>query len=760
MRWFIFLSALLSGIPFFSSGQSVGVVLSGGGVRGFAHIGVLKALEENGIPVDFITGTSAGALVGSSYVIGRSPFEIEKLFTSKEFIQYGKGIISDEDLYYFLSKDKDPSWFTIKFGIDSVLRAKLPRSAINSAPADFTLLESTAQASAKAGYDFNKFMIPFRCIASDIKSKKPIIYRHGDLGFAVRASMAFPLYLPPLTINDQILFDGGIYNNFPIDVMLNDFNPDIIIAVNAAGDPEIPSDDNVLSQVKNILVAIEDSKMLRENDILIEPDINNIGVFAFESAQAAIDSGYSATLKRMPEIKSKIERRVTREEINEKRELFNKTQKTIEVDRIHVYGLRPSQKKYLQNVLNPTNDCITITELKRKFFRLAQDEQFLYIFPQLVYDPATGYYDLHLHAKREKDLLINIGGNFSSKPINTAFLHMQYNLLGSQSLKLFANSYYGKLYNSALARMRMDIPGTFRFYVEPMFSRSQFDYFNSRSTFFEDRKPSYLILTETNTAFDIGIPVRNRGKFIASASYFLNDYTYYQTPEFSRTDTADRSNLTAFSPSIEYERSTLDKKQFASSGAYFSISGRLVTGKLKFFPGSLALSADTTVSSKRWFQTRMIYDNYLLSSGKWKLGVYGDLFLSSQPFFDTYQSTILSVPQFEPTPESSTLFIPQYRAHSFAGIGLKSVLHLFSNLQFRAEGYLYQPVQEIVENQLGRARYGEALNKRYLIGTTAIVFHNPIGPVSLQLSYYQGREKPLSVMFNFGYILFNRRTLK
>lgn len=760
MRIIVFLSAFLCGMPLVSISQRVGVVLSGGGVRGFAHIGVLKALEENGIPIDYITGTSAGALVGSSYVIGRSPTEIEKIFTHKEFIQYGKGIISEEDLYYFLSKEKDPSWFTIKFGIDSALRAKLPRSVINSAPADFTLLESTAQASARANYNFDRFMIPFRCVASDIKSKKQIIYKEGDLGFAVRASMAFPLYFPPLTINDQILFDGGIYNNFPIDVMLNDFNPDIIIAVNAAGDPEIPSDDNVLSQVKNILVAIEDSKLLRENDVLIEPDINNISVFAFESAQAAIDSGYAAAMRLMPEIKARIERRVSREELKLKRDKFINGQNPVEVDRIHVYGIRPSQKKYIQKVLNPTNDCITIKQLKRKFFRLAQDEQFLYIFPQLVYDSITGYYDLHLYTKREKDLLMNIGGNFSSKPINTAFINLQYNLLGSQSLKLFANSYYGKLYNSGLARMRMDIPGTFSLYVEPLFSRSQFDYFNSSSTFFEDVKPSYLILTETNTAFDIGIPVRNRGKLIASASYFINDYSYYQTQSFSKLDTADRSKLTAFSSSIEYERSSLDKKQFASSGAYFSISGRMVTGKLNFYPGSLALSADSSVSSKRWFQTRMIYDNYFLSFGRWKLGVYGDLFLSSQPFFDTYQSTILSVPQFEPTPESSTLFLPQFRAHSFAGIGIKSVFQLFSNLQLRAEGYAYQPVQEIVENKVGRARYGEALNRRYFMGTSAIVFHNPIGPVSLHVSYYQGKENPISVMFNFGYILFNRRTLK
>lgn len=758
------LKVLLSLLLFFlikeSAAQKVGLVLSGGGVRGFAHIGVIKALEENGIPIDYITGTSAGALVGSSYITGRTPAEIEKIFTSQSFLDYGRGLISEDLRYFYLSQDPDPSWISIKLGIDSTLKIKFPRSVINSAPADFALLENYVQASAKAGYNFDHFLVPFRCVAADIKARKQVTLKNGDLAQAVRASMAFPLYFSPLTVDNRILFDGGIYDNIPIDVMRDEFNPDIIIAVNAAGDPEIPSDDNLLSQIKNIFVATEDTRLLRDSDLLILPNINSISVFQFEYAQAAIDSGYMAAMRMMPLIKERIGRRVSESEMEQKREIFRSGQHPVFIDRIFVNGLNVQQQAYVRKVLNPSNDCISLNELKKRFFLLAQDEQLLYVFPKVIFNEATGYYDLYIDSKREGDLLIDLGGNFSSKPINNAYVGFQFNLLGKQSLKFSANNYFGKLYNSGMARLKMDIPGHFRFYLESAFSKSQFDYFRSSSTFYEDVKPSYLVINETNTEFSVGVPVRNKGKLTTTASYLINRYNYYQTLNFSKADTADQSSLTAFSPAVKYERSSIDRKQFPTQGTYFSFAARLVTGKLNYIPGSLSQIRDTSVSSKRWIQARMIYDNYFSSYGRLKFGVYGDLFMSGQPLFDTYESTVLSTAQFEPTPEAKTLFLPQFRAQSFIGLGLKSVLVIFSNLNLRLEGYIYQPVQEIIKRESGKARYGEALQKRYFIANSTLVFHNPLGPISFQVSYYQGREKPLSILFCFGYILFNKRTLE
>ncbi|HOS47718.1 MAG TPA: patatin-like phospholipase family protein, partial [Bacteroidia bacterium] len=124
---FILLSFVLGSKAY---SQKVGLVLSGGGARGLAHIGVLKALEENNIPIDYITGTSAGALVGSYYAIGLTPSEIEKLVISREFERRATGLFDEENLYNFLKNPDDASWINIKLIADSVFRTQLPSNVV------------------------------------------------------------------------------------------------------------------------------------------------------------------------------------------------------------------------------------------------------------------------------------------------------------------------------------------------------------------------------------------------------------------------------------------------------------------------------------------------------------------------------------------------------------------------------------------------------------------------------------------------------
>ena len=156
--------------------QKVGLVLSGGGARGFAHIGVIKALEENGIPIDFITGTSAGALVGGMYVSGTSPQQMQNIVLSDDFKNWATGTLSDELIYFFKERERDASWATVKLSYDSTLRMNLNGALVNSGQIDFALLENHSAASAGADYDFNNLFVPFRCVASDIKNKRPVIF--------------------------------------------------------------------------------------------------------------------------------------------------------------------------------------------------------------------------------------------------------------------------------------------------------------------------------------------------------------------------------------------------------------------------------------------------------------------------------------------------------------------------------------------------------------------------------------------------------
>jgi len=133
--------------------EKVGVVLSGGGASGLAHIGVLKALEENQIPIDYICGTSMGALIGSMYCMGYSPDEIQKTILSEEFNSWANGVIEPQFVYFFKKKDDNASWITFKISPDTALSTSLPTNFISPLPIDFALMERTAGASASAGYN-------------------------------------------------------------------------------------------------------------------------------------------------------------------------------------------------------------------------------------------------------------------------------------------------------------------------------------------------------------------------------------------------------------------------------------------------------------------------------------------------------------------------------------------------------------------------------------------------------------------------------
>lgn len=753
------MQALLFFLPGALYAQTVGLVLSGGGVRGFSHIGVIKALEENNIPIDYITGTSAGALVGSSYAIGRSPQLTEKIFTSDQFRRWGSGEVDESLLYYFPQKADDPSWITLRFAYDSLLKTKLPGSITNSTSVDFELMENYSTAGAHSKYNFDSLLVPFRCVAADIKSKKQVVFRDGDLALAVRSSMAFPLYFSPITIDNRILFDGGLYNNFPVDVMASEFNPDIIIGVNGAGDPEVAAEDNVLSQVKNILVATQKNEMPSEKDIYIQPDINSISVFDFSKAQASIDSGYAATMRMMDLIRSRISRRVTPEELRQKRQSFLRGQPPVFIDKIHVIGLNKQQANYCVAVLNPHNECISLQDFKTTYFRLAADGNIRFLFPKLVYNPVSNYYDLYLYARQEKDLQVDIGGNFSSKPINQAFIGLQYNLLGRQSIRVNANSHFGKLYNAGQVSLRLDSPGKLRFAIEPSYSLSRFDYFKSNSTFFEDVKPSYLISTENDIRISLSAPVRNKAVIHVFGSYINDNYEYYQSQDFSKADTSDQTLFNAYSTGITMLRTTLNRKMYATSGTLFSIRSRHVTGREKYVPGSTSPAADTLVRDLRWMQLHVQYDNYFKHIGNWALGFYGDFFLSSQPFFANYTASVLASPQFSPVPESQTLFLPNFRGYNYIGMGLKNIFSLNNALQFRLEGYLFQPFQEVNKREDNRAEFTDLFLKRYFMATSALVYQSPVGPMSIALNFFDKRDKPFSILFHFGYILFNRRSL-
>jgi NTE family protein len=740
--------------------QKVGLVLSGGGVRGLAHLGVIKALEEEKIPIDYITGTSAGALVGSMYAIGLSPQQMQTVMTRPEFIQWASGEYDEEKDYYFMEPPIDASWVTIKLFIDSMLKMQLPSNVVNPSEIDFGLMERMAGPAAAAGYNFDSLLVPFRCVAADITDKKPIIFRKGDVAQAVRASMAFPFYFSPIYINNHILYDGGIYNNFPTDVMLKDFNPDIIIGVSAAGVPEFPSEGNFLSQLKTMIQQTTIYDVPREQDFLIEPNISDVGTFEFNAIQTAIDSGYACAKRLIPLLREAIQRKTDTLYLQQRRHYLQHSTFHAAVDRIFVHGVNEDQAAYVRAVLNPFNQCLSLEQLKKNWFKLVADDNQTYLFPRLVYNPQSGDYDLHMDVRRKRGLQVDFGGIISSRPINTGFVAAQYNIWGQQSLRFNGNFYFGKLYNSAQLKLRLDAPGRFPFSIEPGVTINQYDYFKSSSSFFSDLKPSFIVQYDRSIYMDIGLPVRNKGKFAVGVNSLYTRDRYYLTRTFSENDTADQTTLNGYSAYFAFERNTLNRKMYANEGTFFEIKGKLVQVEELTRPGNTGILSDTVVEKHSWFQIQVKYDNYFKTAKWYKAGFYTEMYFSSIPFLSNYIASKAQSPAFTPVPEMQTLFLEKFRAHNYFAAGIKNIFTIHEDLDIRLEGYIFQPFQEILKGANFKPFYGETFNKRYFVASLCPVYYSPVGPISISLNYIDTREKPLSVMFNIGYLLFNRKALQ
>jgi len=762
---FVIIIALLSSHLY---GQKVGLVLSGGGARGVAHIGVLKALEENDIPIDYIAGTSMGAIVGGLYACGYTTDEIEQLFVSDKILSWLSGTIETKYQYYYKESEPNASWQIFKMTYDSVLRTRIPSNIITPYKMDFGFMELFYGPSAAAGYDFDSLFIPFRCVASDITDNKTVILKNGQVENAVRASMTFPFYFKPIKIDGKLMFDGGMYNNFPVDILNIEFSPDIIIGCKAASNYGPPKDDDIISQIQSMLMVNTKYAVDSLKGVLIEPLLKKVNIMDFSYTQEFIDSGYTATIEKIPRIKELVKRKETKEQRIESREDFLEKIPPLIIGDIKINGITAAQEAYVnrllrtKKILSKINTGIissgnTFRRLKAEYFKLIAEEQAEYVYPELIYNTQFGYYDFCLDIKRENKLVAELGGLVSSKAINEIFFQMQYKLWGKNAFCFTGNTYLGKFFNSGHFRVRMDIPAYIPLFLETSYTMNSWNYFNTSTYFFEDEKPSYLMQNDNYWKFDLGIPITRFGKLVGEFSIGREKDEYYQTNQFSRLDTTDKTYFDFYSAGLIFELNSLNRKQYASKGVLLRLCARYISGLEKNIPGSTSIDTVEASYYHNWVQLRFLYDNYFETFGPLKLGFYAEASISSQPFFNNYTATVLAAPAFEPVSESQTIFLPQFRAFNYAAVGLKFIFRLFKKLDFRAEGYAFLPYNAILKTEDNKPEYGEELSNRYYIASGSLVYHAPFGPVSICLNYYDQADEPFSFNINIGYLIFNKK---
>ncbi len=739
--------------------QKTGVVLSGGGASGIAHIGFLKALEQEGIPIDYICGTSIGAWIAGLYASGYSPDQIQAIFNSDEFKRISKGDIESDKLYVFKKADDNASWISINLDVDSNFRNSIPTNFLNSIPLDFKMMELFAPPAARAGYNFDSLFIPFRCVASDIVTKQSVLFSRGDLSSAIRASMTYPFYLRPITIDGRVLFDGGLYNNFPTNVMYQEFYPDLILGCSVTSNSASPNEENLYLQIRNMMMSKTDFTPVCENGIIVNP-WSESPLFDFDHPQHLIDSGYVATMRLMDSIKNQVSRRVSIAQLTEKRKTFWAGEKKLQVESVEIDGLNGRQAQYVKKLMQPGNKLMSIEEFSKRFFRLAEDDQIKSLYPTAELNTATGNYRMKLYVKKEKSFLVEVGGNFSNRPISEGFLGLQYKHLSKISTSLYGNMYFGKFNTSVLGKLRFDIPSKIPLCLEAVGSYGFWDYFKSSNVFYDLEIPPYLKQRDVFGELGYGIPLGNKAKLsVGGGLAELSNY-YYQDNNFTIKDTADRTHFDFSSAHINYVFNTHNRKQYASEGTKILFTSKFVNGFENQYPGSTSISKDTIHEFHQWFQFKGIVDMYIKTSRNFKLGVYGEAAWYTQGFFQNYTSTILTAPGFAPTPESQTLFLTNYRAHKFAAGGIKFIVHPVKNLDLRAEGYIFQPFNSILQTSDRKAEYSTNFLYRHFVAMGAVVYHTPVGPVSFSINYYEAGKESFSYLVHFGYTIFNRKSLE
>lgn len=455
---------LLLLVPAFAQRPKVGVVLSGGGAKGAAHVGVLKVLEENNIPIDYIAGTSIGAIVGGLYAIGYSAHELDSLIMTQNWNILMSDRIPRLERSFERKQAENKFLVRIPFGAGDYSRlgarrqrkpeetpilSNLPMALVNGQNV-YNLL-TRLSVGYQDSLDFNRMPIPFACVAVDLVGKKEVVFRNGSLVDAIRASMAIPGYFSPVRMGDMVLVDGGVLNNYPVDVC-RAMGADIIIGVKL-GDPDDAEEvaiENIGDMFNEMLNLYMDTKLddaIANTDILITPSTKGYGTLSFdnESLRTLIERGETAAHRKQTELAA------LKDRLNRSEQQFigpmlpqQHYDKALRMDRdsitlghVSYHGLTTKDAQWLlgKSCLKP-GARISGNDLEAeidRFYSTAAYESVTYL---LLGQEEP--YDLELNFVSRRKSMLGVGVRFDSEEIAAVLLDVGFN----------ANALYGSQFNA------------------------------------------------------------------------------------------------------------------------------------------------------------------------------------------------------------------------------------------------------------------------------------------------------------------------
>lgn len=411
----------------------IGLVLAGGGAWGFAHVGVLRVLEQEKIPISYISGTSIGSIIGSLYSMGYTVDELEELIHRTNWFD----VLNDEIDRRDISAYNKNSFQDYIFGFSlKENEISLPGGIIEGQKVDYLLSE--LHWDAKFINNFSKLPIPFRCVATDIRTGDPVVLKSGDITDAVRSSMSIPGVFTPVELNDDILVDGMFAMNLPVDPVI-DMGADIVIAVNF----DLP--DSGLADYSTVTGALLQSfllnmrKSIREQvpkaDILISPDISNYSTFDYGMVEEIYSEGVKAAVKQISKL-----REYSDPELHEKYKSRKvKTAGNVVISYIEINGVDKDMEKIISKTMG-LNSKQPVSLSNKDIENMIKDIYSLGYFDLITY--KIDYGTLEIDIKKKKSNVFHVATEFdyldnASLLLNLkTFDHEKINFLSELSIRL------------------------------------------------------------------------------------------------------------------------------------------------------------------------------------------------------------------------------------------------------------------------------------------------------------------------------------
>lgn len=769
MRKYLLIIALLMGSVLSISAQEttegaprkgIGVVMSGGGAKGLYHIGVLEALEESGVPIDYVAGTSMGSIIGALYAAGYSPREMRELVLSGEVKQWVSGRI-DPTIYmpYYRQIGDSPSFINLWLDLGNKdNKFQLPKNLISSTQIDMALINLFAPASTAAHNDFSKLMVPFLCVAADMNQRKPVVLESGSLPEAIRSSMSIPLAFKPVKLDSMLLYDGGIYDNFPWRQLDNIYHPELLIgSICTSGEVRPDGEENLIDQALLIAMSGSDYTMPAERSVTIQRAVG-VGMLDFDNVGPVIDLGYTDAMKQMPTILEHIpeSERWSKEQYEERRAAFRSKCPPLIFNDYHISGISNDQISYIRDYMRTDlhghgrQRQMNFEHLRDNTYRLLVTGDYQMDVPKVNYDPTQERYSFSAELSARPNLKLTIGGNISSTAFNQAYIGLNYQAFGRAAHRFGANLYLGPTHTWGTLGGRMDFYLNDPFFLTYAYNFSIENYRHGsfgRITSVDNTLS--VKQSESFGSFGLGFRLTHRSLVELKLHAGHGNYHHDSAVEL---DQLDHTRFWFGGAKLELARNTFDKYLYPTRGSELHLSMIGIGGRDRYFsPQSKVFQAGV---ERKWYGARIEYEKiFNMPVVDWfMLGLNIDAVYTNHPDFSVEGATLMTLPAFEPIPHARKLFMPDFSAKRFVAGGLNPTFSFSQNFLLRTGFYaMYRNRHDYIQGSLVNWEDRQL----HFITEAALVYHTPIGPVTLSLIKYDlNNWNNMYLLFNFGYPIF------